>query len=53
MVVLVAYDGRNYKIMPKSLAEKPEALTYEQCKDIIAKAPEPKTRMRRTRTAKK
>ncbi|MDD5860970.1 MAG: type I DNA topoisomerase [Prevotella sp.] len=49
----IAYDGRNYKIMPKSLAEKPEALTYEQCKDIIAKAPEPKTRMRRTRTAKK
>ncbi|MDD6552641.1 MAG: type I DNA topoisomerase [Prevotellaceae bacterium] len=49
----IAYDGRNYKIMPKALAEKPGELTYEQCKEIIAKAPEPKARTRRTRTAKK
>lgn len=41
----IAYDGKNYR-MPKALHEKAAELTYEQCKEIIEKAPEPKTRKR-------
>lgn len=41
----IAFDGKNYRI-PKALHEKAAELTYDQCKEIIEKAPEPNTRRR-------
>lgn len=37
----IAYEGKNYRL-PKALHDKVKELTYEQCIDIIKKAPEPK-----------
>ncbi len=37
----IAYDGTNYRL-PKTLHDKVEELTYEQCLDIVKNAPEPK-----------
>lgn len=42
----IAYAGRNYR-MPKALHEKAAELTYAECKEIVAKAPEPKAHKRR------
>lgn len=41
----IAYDGKNYRL-PKALHDKAAELTYEQCKEIVDKAPEPKARRR-------
>ena len=42
----IAYKGKNYRL-PKKLHETAAELTYEQCKDIIANAPEPRTRSKK------
>ena len=39
----IAYNGNNYRL-PKSLHAKASELTYEECMDIINKAPEKKRR---------
>ena len=38
----IAYDGKNYR-MPKNLHDQAAQLTYEQCKEIVDNAPEPRT----------
>lgn len=42
----IAYDGKNYR-MPKNLHDQAATLTYEQCKEIVDNAPEPKARRAR------
>ena len=42
----IAYDGKNYRI-PKAKQENVEALSYDECMNIIKEAPEPKTRGRK------
>ncbi|SFF82012.1 DNA topoisomerase-1 [Prevotella sp. KH2C16] len=42
----IAYAGKNYR-MPKALHEKAAELTYEECKEIVEKAPEPKAHKKR------
>jgi DNA topoisomerase-1 len=41
----IAYDGKNYRI-PKNLQAHAAELTYDQCKEIVENAPEPKQRKR-------
>lgn len=42
----IAYEGKNYRL-PKALHDKVKELTYEQCIDIIKKAPEPKRKKKK------
>ena len=42
----IAYEGKNYRL-PKNLHDKAAQLTYAECKDIVAKAPEPKARRKK------
>lgn len=44
----IVCGGRNYKL-PKSLHSKAAELTYEQCKEIVEKAPAPKAARRTTK----
>ncbi len=41
----IAYDGKNYRLN-KEQRERAAELTYAECQDIIANAPEPKRRRR-------
>ncbi len=41
----IAYQGKNYRI-PKNKQANAEALSYEECMNIIKEAPEPKTARR-------
>ncbi len=42
----ISYDGKNYRL-PKNLHDKAAQLTYAECRDIVEKAPEPKTRRKK------
>lgn len=42
----IAYEGKNYRLL-KALHDKVKELTYEQCIDIIKKAPEPKRKKKK------
>lgn len=49
----IVYKGTNYRL-PKALHETAAELTYEQCKEIVDKAPAPGEKpARRGRYAKK
>ena len=37
----ISYDGKNYRI-PKNLHPQAAELSYDQCKEIVENAPEPK-----------
>ncbi|GJG36476.1 DNA topoisomerase 1 [Prevotella lacticifex] len=39
----IAYDGKNYRLN-KAQRERASELTYEECKEIVENAPEPKSR---------
>ena len=42
----IAYDGKNYRI-PKDKQERAAELSYDECKEIVENAPEPKPRRAR------
>ena len=42
----IAYDGKNYRI-PKNMHDRASSLTYDECKEIVENAPEPKPRRSR------
>lgn len=42
----IVYDGKNYR-MPKAMRDKAADLTYEECKQLVDNAPEPKPRRKK------
>ena len=42
----ITYAGKNYR-MPKAMHERAAELTYEECQEIVRKAPEPKARKKK------